>query len=112
MITIITKVFVIALALVLTAYVLPGVDIAGPYAAIIAAIILGLLNILVRPVLFVLTFPVTLITLGLFTFVINAAMLLLAAHSVDGFTVSGFWIALVASLIVSVISTVINKVII
>lgn len=112
MITIITKVFVIALALVLTAYVLPGVDIAGPYAAIIAAIILGLLNILVRPVLFVLTFPVTLITLGLFTFVINAAMLLLAAHFVDGFTVSGFWIALVASLIVSVISTVINKVII
>jgi len=109
MTTILTKVFIIALALVLTAHLLPGVTITGPYPAIIAAVILGLLNILVRPVLVVLTLPVTVVTLGLFIFVINAAMLLLAAYFVEGFTVSGFWVAVVASLVVSVISTVINK---
>tara|TARA_B100000745_G_scaffold252505_2_gene174727 strand:+ start:3405 stop:3743 length:339 start_codon:yes stop_codon:yes gene_type:complete len=111
MITIITKVFVIALALVVTANVLPGVALAGPYAAIIAAIILGFLNILVRPVLIVLTLPITVVTLGLFIFVINAAMLLLVAYFVDGFVVSGFWMAVLASLIISVISTVINRLI-
>lgn len=111
MITILTKIFVIALALVLTAHLLPGVTISGPYPAIIAAVVFGLLNILVRPVLIVLTLPVTIVTLGLFIFVINASMLLLAAYFVSGFTVSGFWTAVLASLVVSVISTLINRLI-
>lgn len=111
MIKILTKVFIIALALVLTAQLLPGVTIDGPYAAIIAAIILALLNILVRPVLVILTLPITVVTLGLFIFVINAALLLLAAYFVQGFSVSGFWMAALASLLVSFISTVINKII-
>lgn len=106
---IIIKVLVIALAIVLTAEILPGVDINGPVPAIIAAVVLGLLNTLVRPVLVILTLPISIVTLGLFIFVINAMLLLLAAYFVSGFVVQGFWLALLASLVISIISTVINK---
>ena len=109
MTTIITKVFIIALALVLTAELLPWVTITGPSAAIIAALVLGFLNVLVRPVLVVLTLPISIVTLGLFLFVINALLVLLAASFVSGFMVDGFWAALLASLCISIISTLLNK---
>ena len=106
---IITKVLIAALALLLTAYLVPGIEVSGVYTAIIAAIILGVLNLFVRPILVILTLPVTILTLGLFVFVINAVLFLFVASFVYGFKVDGFWVALLGSLIVSVISTLGNK---
>jgi putative membrane protein len=98
----------LAAALLLVANVYPGVTVAGFGAAMIAALVLGLLNTLVRPLLVVLTFPVTLLTLGLFLFVINAAMFWIAARLLDGFNVSGFVAALIGSIIYSLCGVVID----
>ncbi|MCD5381971.1 MAG: phage holin family protein [Candidatus Pacebacteria bacterium] len=107
--TILVRVLITALGLLIAAYVVPGIAIANLYIAIIAAIILGLLNLIVRPVLVVLTLPITILTLGLFMFVINAALFLFVASFVDGFAVQGFLAALIGSLIVSVVSAIGNK---
>ena len=106
---IITKILIAALALLLTASLVPGIEVSGVYTAVIAAIILGVLNLIVRPILVILTLPVTILTLGLFVFVINAALFLFVASFVDGFKVDGFLVALLGSLIVSIISTIGNK---
>ena len=98
----------LAAALLLVAYVYPGVSVSSFGAALLAALVLGLLNTVVRPLLVLLTLPVTLITLGLFLFVINALMFYFAAHLLDGFTVSGFTAALVGSLIYSLCGMVID----
>lgn len=105
----ITRILLNALALLLVAYYIPGIEVASLYIAIISAIILGLLNLIIRPVLIILTLPITLLTLGLFTFVINAALFLFAASFIEGFTVDGFLPALLGSVIVSVIGTIGNK---
>lgn len=104
-----SRILVSALALVLVAYIIPGIEISGLYAAIIAAIVLGLLNSVVKPLLVILTLPITILTLGLFIFVINAGLFLFAASFIDGFTVDSFITALVGSVIVSVLSAVGNK---
>jgi len=93
-------------AVLLTAQLVNGIEVADLYTAVITAVVLGLLHAVVRPVLFVLTLPITLITLGLFHFVINAALFMFAASFIDGFTVSSFWVALLGSVLVSVINTV------
>ena len=100
----------LAAALLLVAQVAPGVRLAGFGAALVAAAFLGLLNTLVRPLLVMLTLPVTVLTLGLFLFVINALMFWLAAGllTIDGFRVDGFWPALLGSLLYSVCGTVID----
>ena len=98
----------LAAALLLVAYLYPGVSVTNFGAAMIAALVLGLLNTLLRPLLVLLTLPVTLLTLGLFLFVINAAMFYLAARVLDGFAVSGFVAALIGSLIYSACSVVID----
>lgn len=105
------RIFVAAGALMLAANVVPGIVVADIYVALIAALVLGLLNGIVRPILVILTLPVTLLTLGLFIFVINAALFGLAASLISGFTVSGFIPALIGSLFVAVVSTVVNKVV-
>ncbi|MBD3893846.1 phage holin family protein [Hydrogenophaga sp.] len=97
-----------AAALLLVAYLYPGVQILSFTAALIAAAVMGLLNTLVRPVLVLLTLPVTLVTLGLFLFVINALMFWAAASLLAGFDVSGFWAALLGSLIYSVLMLVVD----
>jgi len=104
---------VTALALWLTATIVPGlVTIRSAGAAIIAALVLGLVNAIVRPVLLLLTLPFTIVTLGLFIFILNAAMFGLAALLAGpGFQVHGFWGALVGSLLVSIISLVLNMII-
>ncbi len=102
---ILIRILVGSLALLLVAELLPGVQVDGLYPAIIAAIVLGLLNAIVKPVLIVLTLPITVVTLGLFLFVINAGLFMFAASFIDGFAVAGFWYALLASLCVSVITT-------
>jgi len=106
MLMLIARWIVNAAALLLVAYIFPGVHVESFVAALIAALVLGLVNAFIRPLLVILTFPVTLITLGLFLFVINALLFWLVAEVVHGFTVTGFWAALVGSLLYSVITLV------
>jgi putative membrane protein len=104
------KIIVTALAVVIGAYILPGIHVEDSVITIlIVAVVISLLNALVRPVLIVLTIPVTIFTLGLFLLVINAAIILLADWLVTGFTVDGFWWALLFSLILSVVNSIFNK---
>jgi len=105
----ITRLLLTALVLLIVAEYVPGITVEGFYPALVAAIILGLLNLFIRPILLILTFPITIITLGLFTFVINAALFWFAATFVDGFAVETFLHALLGSLIVSVASAALNK---
>lgn len=94
------------LGLFVASRLVPGVSIAGAGTFILAAFLLGLVNALVRPVAFLLTLPLTIVTLGLFLFVLNAAMFGLVAALLDQFVVSGFWAAVFGALIVSLTSTV------
>jgi putative membrane protein len=96
--------FINALALMAVAWLYSGVQVDGILAALIAALVLGFVNAIVRPVLILLTLPVTLLTLGLFIFVINAFLFWFVATVVDGFAVKGFFAALIGSLMYSVIT--------
>ena len=107
----IVRLLVSALSLILATYIIPGIEIGGLYPAIIAAFILGLLNAVIKPVLVLLTFPITIITLRLFIFIINAGIFFFVASFVDGFYVAGFWSALLGSLLVSIISGVAHKIV-
>jgi putative membrane protein len=93
-----------AVALLLLPYLLQSVKIANFKTALIAALVLGLVNTLIRPLLVLLTLPVTVLTLGLFIFVINGVMFWAVAHLVDGFRVASFGAAIVAALVYSVVS--------
>jgi putative membrane protein len=101
MANIILRILVTACALFVAERLISGVVIEGLYTAVIAAVILGVLNVLVRPVLVVLTLPITLLTFGLFVLVINAALFWFVASFVEQFTVTGFVPALLGSLVVS-----------
>ncbi|MEO8857418.1 MAG: phage holin family protein [Burkholderiaceae bacterium] len=98
-----------AAALLALAYLYSGVHVSSFGTAMLAAFVIGLLNIVVRPLLIILTLPVTLVTLGLFLFVINALMFWAAAAVLSGFTVTGFGAALIGSLIYSVFGLVIES---
>ncbi|HJV93773.1 MAG TPA: phage holin family protein [Azonexus sp.] len=93
-----------ALALLALPYVVPSIQVAGFGTALLVAVVLGLINTLLRPLLVLLTLPVTLLTLGLFIFVINALLFQLAGTLIDGFQVGGFWSALIGSIAYSLIS--------
>ena len=93
------------LGLLLASAIVPGVTINGTGSVILAAILLGLVNGIVRPIAFLLTLPITVLTLGLFLFVLNAAMFGLVAAMLDNFIVAGFWSAIFGSLVVSFTST-------
>lgn len=97
-----------AAALLLVAYLYQGVEVRTFTAALVAAFVIGLLNVIVRPVLVILTLPVTVLTLGLFFFVINALMFWAAASVLEGFHVRGFVAALIGSLIYSALGVVID----
>jgi putative membrane protein len=97
-----------AFALWVVSVIVPGIHAAGIFATFIAAFVLGILNALVRPVLLLLTLPINLLTLGLFTFVINALMLEMTSALVRGFTVDGFGSALIGALLLSVVSFFLN----
>lgn len=97
-----------ACALLLVAYLYPGVQVQSFGSALIAAFVIGLFNMVLRPLLVILTLPVTIVTLGLFLFVINALLFWAAASVLDGFQVSGFWAALLGSVIYSAIMLVVN----
>ena len=106
---IILRWLLLAAALLLVAHLYPGVVIASFGSAMIAALVLGLLNTLLRPILVLLTLPVTVVTLGLFLFVINALMFYFAASMLQGFRVTGFTAALIGSLIYSLCGMVIDE---
>ena len=101
----IVKLLLSALAVMLTAYLLPGVSVENFWVALIVAALLALLNVTLKPVLIVLTIPVTLVTLGLFLLVINALIILLADALISGFMVNNFWWALAFSLILSIVTS-------
>ncbi len=93
-------------ALWLIAYVIEGIEISGPLAAIVAAAVLGIINAVLRPIFILLTLPINILTLGLFTFILNGFMLYLAGTLVRGFEVHGFWAAVFGALILSIVSAV------
>ncbi len=100
----------LALALILVAKIVPGVNIADFWAALWAIAIIGIVNIFLKPILLILTLPINLITLGLFTFIINAGLFALSAFFVPGFEVEGFFPALLGSLFFSLFSLIINAI--
>ncbi|UCD79112.1 MAG: phage holin family protein [Desulfobacterales bacterium] len=99
----------LTVAIILTAYLFDGIHVSGFFSAFFAAAMLGILNALFRPIALVLTLPINILTLGLFTFVINALMLKMASGVIAGFEVYGFWSAVFGSLMISVISWLLNS---
>ncbi len=97
-----------AAVLLLTAYLVPGFHVANYTAALLAAIALGVINTFIRPVLLILTAPLNILSLGLFTFVVNAVVIWLATLIVPGFTVDSFWYAIVGAVVLSFVSTVLS----
>lgn len=104
----ILKMILTTLAILLVTNVYSGIQVDSVTTAIIAAVVLALINTIVRPVIVLLTLPISMLTLGLFLLVINAAMLYVAAWLVNGFDVGGYWDALIASLIISVVVALLN----
>lgn len=101
----ILRLLVTAIIVVLLSYALPGVTVDSFFGAIIVAIVLGLLNLIVKPILVLFTLPATILTLGLFLFVINALIIMLCDYLLDGFSVDGFWYALLFSILLSFVQS-------
>ncbi len=97
-----------AVALLAVAYLLPGITVASFGSAMIAALVLGLLNTLVKPVLIFLTLPITIVTLGLFLLVLNALVFWFAGSVLSGFKVNGFWWAVIGAILYSIISSLLS----
>jgi putative membrane protein len=92
------------LAIMITAYLLPGVRLSGFVAALLTAVVLGLINAFIKPVLSLLTLPLTILTLGLFSLVLNALLIMLTGKIVSGFQVAGFWWALAFSVVLALVN--------
>ena len=103
----ILRILLTGIIVVLLAKFLPGVAVAGYWSAIMVAVVLALLNLIIKPILVLFTLPITVVTLGLFLFVINAIIILLADAFVSGFDVTGFWIALLFSILLSIFQSII-----
>lgn len=99
-----TRIMLLSIAVMVGAWLLPGVEVSSFWAVLLTAVVISLLDNLVRPILIVVTLPVTAITLGLFLFVINAIIILMASAIVDGFKVDGFGSALLFSLVLTVVN--------
>jgi putative membrane protein len=99
------------ITILIVAYLLPGVRVSNLSSAVIAAAILGILNAIVKPILVLLTLPLTILTLGLFLFIVNAVVFLLAGSLFKGFKVDSFGSALIASILVSIVSFVLTRII-
>ena len=97
--------FVSALAIVITAYLLPGVHVDGFITALILAVVLGVINAFLRPILVILTLPLTVVTFGLFLLVLNTLLIMGAAAIVPGFSVSGFWWAFLFGIVLALVNS-------
>lgn len=106
----IIKLLITTILVVVLAHFLPGISVDSLQTALIVAVVLGLLNVFLKPVLVFLTIPATIITLGLFLLVINAIIILVGDYFVDGFYVSGFWSAFVFSILLSISQSILNKI--
>lgn len=100
---------VMAIAIILASYLIDGIRVQSFFSAFFAAVTLGILNAVLRPILIVMTLPINILTLGLFTFVINAVMLKLASGIIAGFDVEGFWAAFWGSMVISMVSWVLSS---
>jgi putative membrane protein len=103
-----TRLLLNGVAILVAAWFVPGLSLSSPVAALLAGAILGFVNALVRPVLILVTLPFTLLTLGLFIFVVNALCLGLTAALVSGFDIASFWSALLGALVISIVSWILN----
>ena len=95
---------ILTVSIIITSYLLDGISVSGFFSAFFAAAILGILNAFFRPILIILTLPINIMTMGLFTFVINALLLMMASGVISGFEVRGFWSAVFGSLLISLVS--------
>lgn len=100
-----------AVAIIITAYLLRGVTISGFLAALVTALVLGLVNIFIKPLLLLLTLPLNILTLGLFTWIINALLIMLTSALVPGFQVNGFGWALLFSLVLTIVNYALNVIV-
>jgi len=107
----IIQLLISAFAFYITAYLIPGFVISGWQALIVISIVWGMLTLIIRPILIVLTLPINFLTLGLFTFVINALLLMLMTKIVPGFSISGFGTALLAAIVLSIVNMFLLKLI-
>ena len=98
------KWFIMTLSVMVASYIIPGVSVKGFFTAMWVALFIGIVNVLVIPFLIFITLPINILTLGLFTFVINALLIMLASSVIKGFEVKGFWIAMIFSVVLSVIN--------
>lgn len=98
-----------ALALLIVSRILPGIHVTGFGAALIAVVIIGLVNALVKPILVILTLPLTIVTLGIFLIILNALMLWIAGNITPDFRVEGFGTAILGSILLSIVSTILHK---
>ncbi|TGV00861.1 phage holin family protein [Flavivirga rizhaonensis] len=105
----ITKLLLNAIAVFVIAHFLNGVHVDGYITAIIVAVVLSVLNLFVKPVLVILTLPITIVTLGLFLLIINALIILLADKLIDGFSVNSIWIAVLFSILLSVLQSILHS---
>lgn len=102
----ILQILISTLAVIVTSYLLPGVKVDSPYTALVVAAVLSFLNVVVKPIMILLTIPITILSLGLFLIIINALMILLTDRIVDGFEVHSFWYAILFSIILSLTTSV------
>lgn len=99
---------IMTVSVMIAAYVIPGVTVSNFFSALWVALFLGIVNLLLKPLLILITLPINILTLGLFTFVINGLIILLASSVVKGFQVSGFWVAVLFSIVLSIINFLMN----
>jgi len=107
---ILTKLLLTVLGLLLVSRYVPGIEVANFYTALIVALALGLINIVIKPILVILTLPITLLSLGLFTFVINALLFWFVSTFIDGFSVDGFIPAFIGALVIAALHFVAEKI--
>ena len=101
---------IIAITVMAGSYIIPGISVDSFTTALVVAVVLGIINIFLKPILLILTLPITILTLGLFALVLNALLIMLAANLVPGFEVSGFWAALLFALLLSVVGWIANSI--
>ena len=111
MLNFVIRLFISAIAVMITTYLLPGIHVADFITAVLVVCVLALLNAFVKPMLIILTIPITIFTLGLFLLVINAGIIMLASWIITPFKVDGFWWALLFSLILSITNSLLNRLI-
>ena len=100
---------ILTVAIMVASYLIQGLEVKGFFSALFAAAILGVLNVFFRPILLILTLPINILTLGFFTFIINAVLLKMASGVISGFVVHGFWSAVFGGFIISVVSWLLNS---